>query len=85
MLSPSERSTAIDIAVKWSLLNDLDGYAQVYSSTSVKNMLLYGHRGFASYSDMELMRYLQAMSITNNDSQARNFIANIAAAKFILE
>lgn len=79
MLMPSERNQAIDIMV------------QHYQSTmhsshqNVKDILRNGHKGFASYTDLELLRAIQALAKKTQAFEVQNFISTIAADKFVLE
>lgn len=78
---PNERNQAIDI-----LVNNYSQSVQYGgSSNSITQMLRNGHKGFASYTDHELLRAIQTLGKKTNSFEVQNFISTIAADKFILE
>lgn len=77
---PSERSKAIEMLTNAAAQGDIR-----YGGDHLRDMLMYGHKGFASYSDLELVRAIQTMAKRTSNFEIQNFISTIAADKFILE
>ena len=80
MLMPNERAQAIEL-----LTNNYQSHYMHYINEEVKKLLIYGHKGFANFSDMELMRAIQNLAKKNSSHDIQNFIQNIAIDKFVLE
>lgn len=79
MLMPNEREQAITIMVKH--YKD-----QTYNSPDTMSLMLRnGHKGFSAWTDLELMRGVQAIAKRNQSYDIQNFVSTIAAEKFILE
>lgn len=81
MLMPNERSQAIELLTR-TYQNNQMGYN---GSVDVKNMLMYGHKGFANYTDHELMRAIQTLAKKTNSHEIVSFVQSIAIDKFVLE
>lgn len=80
MLMPNEREQAIQIMVKH--YKDTN-YNQ--SHLTMDLMLRNGHKGFSAWTDLELMRGVQAIAKRNQSFDVQNFVSTIAAEKFVLE
>ena len=79
MLKPDERAKAIKIMAM--------GYQSQmqYNHQQITDMLMFGHKGFAAFSDGELLRAISTFAKQNNNYDAQQFIAGIALDKFVLE
>lgn len=80
MLTPEERAKAVEFMAT----NTFNHMYNAQQST-IKLILINGHRGYAAWTDLELMRGLQAIAKQTSDFHINKFIADIAAEKFILE
>ncbi len=78
---PSERTQAINILTQ-SYASNANFYG---NSQAVLDLLKFGHKGFASYTDLELLRAIQSLGKKTNSFEVQNFISTIAADKFVLE
>lgn len=81
MLMPCERAQAINLLT----VTYINGGQIRYGGQELNNMLMYGHKGFASYTDHELLRAIQTLAKKTNSYEVQNFISTIAADKFVLE
>lgn len=79
MLMPSERKQAIDILVQTTVNTNYN------TGSTLHEVLRNGHKGFASYSDLELMRALTTLGKKTQAHEVQSFLAMIAVDKFILE
>ena len=80
MLMPDERADAIRI-----LTDQYQGSQMHHQQDAIKKMLMFGHRGFAQYSDLELMRAMQTLAKKNPQFEVQNFVSKIAADRFLME
>lgn len=80
MLTPSERDQAISFLVKYHRDTTYSGSHHI-----MELMLRNGHKGFASWTDHELLRGVQSIAKKSQSFEINNFISTIAAEKFILE
>lgn len=80
MLTPEERAQAIEFMAT-NVFNSMYNTQQ----STLKLMLVNGHKGYAAWTDLELMRGIQGIAKRTNDFHINKFIADIAAEKFILE
>jgi hypothetical protein len=87
MLLPNERVQAIKLLTENAFNGNLSGISYSYGSGSseVKDLLMYGFKGFAQYTDKELLRALQTLAKRCNNFEVQNFISTISADKFMLE
>lgn len=81
MLLPSERSQAIQILTN----NAANGDFHYHGSQAVRDMLMYGFKGFAQFSDKELLRAIQTLGKKTGNFEVQNFISTISADRFMLE
>lgn len=81
MLMPHERSQAIQILTS----TYVNSGNLSYGGQPYKDMLMYGHKGFAEYTDHELLRAMQSLAKKSNSHEIVSFIQNIAVDKFVLE
>jgi len=77
---PNEREQAILFMIKH--YKDVTYNA---SHLTMDLMLRNGHKGFSAWTDLELMRGVQAIAKNNKSYDIQNFISTIAAEKFVLE
>jgi len=82
MLMPNERSEAIKLLAKT--------YQNIHlqyngNPNPAVELLTYGHKGFANFTDVELLRALQTFAKKSNSYEAQQFISSIAMDKFVLE
>ena len=82
MLMPDERSEAIRVLAR--------SYQSIYMQYNANpnptiELLIHGHKGFANFTDIELLRALQTFAKKNNAYEAQQFITSFAMEKFTLE
>lgn len=80
MLMPNERAEAIVL-----LTNTYKSNMSYGGINDVTSMLTYGHKGFANFTDAELMRALQSLAKKTNAHDVNSFVQRIAIEKFVLE
>jgi len=82
MLMPHERNQAIEVITNYYAAN----LSQLHNHNGnpTKSLLLNGHKGFASYSDYELMRTMQSLVKVSNNHEIVSFVKDISAARFML-
>ncbi len=78
---PCERTQAIQLLAQHY---ENSGQAR-YGGRPLQDILINGHKGFASYTDHELLRAIQTLAKKTNAYEIQNFISTIAADKFVLE
>ena len=83
MLMPNERYQAIEILVRTYSSNS--SYNTYNGTTEIQSILRNGHKGFAAYTDGELMRAIQALAKKSNSHEIVSFVQQIAMDKFVLE
>lgn len=83
MLSPEERAKAVEILVD-HYVNKLQSEASNYSP-DLKNYLTNGFKGFASYSDSELVRLLNKLGRKGDNWEAQDFVSSLLLDRIILD
>ena len=81
MLMPEERARAVNLLAQHAQNSGMYHSA----NQSVKDILVYGFKGFAQFSDKELMRAIQTVAKSNQSYDIQNFVSTIAADRFLLE
>ena len=81
MLMANERSEAIRIITR----SYCNAYLQYGNDSRITELLTNGHKGFANFSDAELLRALQTLARTTQVFEAQQFITTLAMDKFVLE
>lgn len=80
MLMPNERAQAIQV-----LTRNYQSQHMHYNNEEIQNLLMYGHKGFANFTDHELMRAIQNLAKRSNSHEIQSFVQQIAIDKFVLE
>lgn len=83
MLSPQDRCKAIDLLCKKQTDNILgNGYV---NRQLLHSVIRGGFKGYASFTDQQLLNGLQSFVKNSNDHECINFLSSLALEKFVLE